>query len=66
MKGFIDSEWRGQDVHLYEHEREQREVCQRTRGAAIHCLDVPEALAECKSKLTLTIWSNLHRLAVSK
>ena len=63
LRGVIDSKWRG-GGDLYEHEREEGHARKRTRGAAVHCLDVPEALAECKS--TPIIWSSLHRLAVSQ
>ena len=57
----------GHKLDIYEHERaghgEKKGLQEKLRGAAIHCLDVPEALAECR--LTGTIWSSLHGLGMS-
>lgn len=44
--GVIDSEWRGHHLNIYEHEGRQK-----TGSQVIHCLDVPEALAECEHSL---------------
>lgn len=50
-------------LHEHDHEREEGEICKGIRGAAIRCLEVPEALAECES--TLAVCSSLQWLAVS-